>query len=344
MNIKLQKEAGAPGTGRGEPFAEMADTHVAGNGYYVLDGLNTLSNRDEMYEEIHARPIPRIKPPMTVSHLAVLTPVDQPYSAALHVAQLAQQHSANPPARDATHFEASFDNFEMRWEKHNEFSTYTFLRKGYGADYFSTTALQLVPHQWLACMPAKVVASVQAVICDQELPEPGSEELSNAFDNLQVFGGRMVDDRAVVWASLRLDHAGFTRLLISDRGLSDYQMGRSLQRLLEFETYRIMALLALPTARRLFPRVNDADQELARIMREFTARAVNEQKLFDDLSHLAAELERMRADSDYRFSATRAYHELSRRRLADLREQGFPGRPTIHSLMERRLVPAMRTR
>ena len=45
----------------------------------------------------------------------------------------------------------------------------------------------------------------------------------------------------------------FSRLLLIDRGMSPRQAGRMIQRLLEIDTYRLMALLALPVARELTP-------------------------------------------------------------------------------------------
>ena len=50
-----------------------------------------------------------------------------------------------------------------------------------------------------------------------------------------------------------------------DRHLRSRQAGRLLQRLFEIEVYRMMALLAFPTARQLLPELNDADQRLLQI-------------------------------------------------------------------------------
>jgi uncharacterized membrane-anchored protein len=69
-----------------------------------------------------------------------------------------------------------------------------------------------------------------------------------------------------------------------------------------------------------------------------------ERRLLDRLMALAAEVERITAAADYRFGATRAYHALVERRIAELREQRIaPGVPTLGETMDRRLAPAMRT-
>src|SRR3546814_11959235 len=48
----------------------------------------------------------------------------------------------------------------------------------------------------------------------------------------------------------RVQDDGFARVLLHDRTLRPRQAGRLVQRLLEIETYRMMALLAFPAARR----------------------------------------------------------------------------------------------
>jgi uncharacterized membrane-anchored protein len=47
--------------------------------------------------------------------------------------------------------------------------------------------------------------------------------------------------------------------------------------------------------------------------------------------------------SQYRFSASRAYYELVRSRIAELKERPIPGIQTIDEFMTRRLAPAMAT-
>jgi uncharacterized membrane-anchored protein len=117
------------------------------------------------------------------------------------------------------------------------------------------------------------------------------------------------------------------------------------QRLLEIETYRMMALLALPLAREIGPRIGHADQELLRVMDAMATAAdiAAQRRLLDRLTALSAGIERDTAASDYRFGAARAYGELVDRRIAELREQRIEGLQTYREFMDRRFVPALRT-
>jgi uncharacterized membrane-anchored protein len=148
-----------------------------------------------------------------------------------------------------------------------------------------------------------------------------------------------------VFTTLRLHSDGFGRMLVCSADLSPFQAGRTLQRLLEMETYRIMSLLALPEARRIASPAARLDSRLVDIMDEFSSAkdTVDERRLLDELTELAAQVEHFRSATNQRFAATRAYDSLVRRRLADIREIKFPGMSTIGKFLERRLAPAMRT-
>jgi uncharacterized membrane-anchored protein len=159
---------------------------------------------------------------------------------------------------------------------------------------------------------------------------------SASFDTSQGFGLRSDSGEAAGYA-----HA---------TDLSHDAIGRAAQRLLEIETYRLMALLAFPVAREAGPRIEHVDRELSAIttaMGDFRGTDVKpegERRLLERLMGLAAEIERVTAGADYRFGAARAYHALVERRIAELREQrAVPGIPTIGEFMDRRLAPAMRS-
>jgi uncharacterized membrane-anchored protein len=69
----------------------------------------------------------------------------------------------------------------------------------------------------------------------------------------------------------------------------------------------------------------------------------NDEHLLGELTRLAAEVERALAGSQYRFGASRAYYDLVRTRIAELRERRLSGVQTIDEFMTRRLAPAMAT-
>jgi len=116
------------------------------------------------------------------------------------------------------------------------------------------------------------------------------------------------------------------------------------QRLLEIETYRIMALLGLPVARSTAAMLGSAERELAEITSLMAQDSTHDEPaLLVRLTRLAATVESEVAENSFRFGASRAYYDLTRRRIAELREERLAGIQTIEEFMGRRLAPAMAT-
>jgi uncharacterized membrane-anchored protein len=117
-----------------------------------------------------------------------------------------------------------------------------------------------------------------------------------------------------------------------------------MQRLLEIETYRMLALLALPVARELTPWIGQAERELAEVTAQLVAANEDaEPQLLERLTALEAEIESRQSAHHFRFTAAEAYHELVERRIEELRENRIQGLQTFEEFTERRLAPAMNT-
>src|SRR3546814_10475501 len=84
---------------------------------------------------------------------------------------------------------------------------------------------------------------------------------------------------------------GFARVLLHDRTLRPRQAGRLVQRLLEIETYRMMALLAFPAARRHSAGLATIGERLTGITSQLTEidDVGAERRLLDELMTLSSE-------------------------------------------------------
>jgi uncharacterized membrane-anchored protein len=216
---------------------------------------------------------------------------------------------------------------------------------GIGEDPFSAPAIQEIARDWLTQLPGPVLVAAHVVVLTREMPVPTIDEVSRHFTAEGVIGSLVSGGAAQAFTDYRIHTDGFSRILIFDRALRPRQAGRLVQRLLEIETYRMMALLALPIASSTASEIARCECEFA----ELTASMVNsdgpdhERRLLDRLIQLAAAIERLSAATSYRFGAGRAYHALVERRIQELREERIPGLQTIGEAMDRRLMPAMRT-
>jgi uncharacterized membrane-anchored protein len=148
-----------------------------------------------------------------------------------------------------------------------------------------------------------------------------------------------------VWTDFAIQSDGFSRFVLRDVEMRAQQAGRLAQRVLEIDTYRMMALLGLPAARTVSAALDDIEAELATLAeRMVSGEAVaGDQDLLAQITKLAARLEKLSLDNGYRFSASKAYYRLVKARIEELREARIEGVPTVEEFMDRRLTPAMNT-
>jgi uncharacterized membrane-anchored protein len=172
---------------------------------------------------------------------------------------------------------------------------------------------------------------------------PSADEFAACFDGNTPVGAEIGGGAGLAFTDFRIHDDGCSRFVVLDRGLSPHQAGRMIQRLFEIEAYRMMALLALPVARRMSPRILAIERSLATLTDGIARDDGTDEQLLHDLTRLAAEVESGVAATQFRFGACRAYHELVVTRIRELREERIPGIQTIEEFMARRLTPAVNT-
>lgn len=306
--------------------------------------LTVDSRRAELYEELHNRPSPLVDTPCVVSHMAIRLNEQERLLEHAHLEALCHRFSINPPAADSSCYYQNFGGFELRWEKHLEFSTYTFIAPQPTSGLFNDSALRFIPRDWLTAMPGQLIAAVHLSVIKDDQPV-GEDALAEAFEGMRLSGSVVAKGKAEILTSFRIHSDGFSRFVIRDRALNAYQAGRLIQRVLEIETYRLMALLALPIARELAPHVTEMEETLARINQRIATQGdfSDDQDMLESLTKVAAQVEKYRSDTNYRFGATNAYFDLVSSRLEQLREEQVAGRQTLEEFLDRRLGPGIST-
>src|SRR4051812_15941347 len=126
--------------------------------------LDPHPDREAVVNELHARPFADVRPPVRVSHLAFLSAEEDAERDREHLASLCTRLGAVPPAVGARHHMADFGPVAVKWERHTEFSSYTFLRPGVPADPFADPALAAVPADWLAATPGRLLVAVHLAV------------------------------------------------------------------------------------------------------------------------------------------------------------------------------------
>lgn len=251
-----------------------------------------------------------------------------------------------PPQEDELCYHVDFGKLRVRREKHVEFTTYTFINTGVeqGGNPFNTTGLTPLPEGWLDQIPGTVISAFHLSVEDaRQAHELNLPLVKRFFEGMRLVGSSPQDGDARVWTTFQIHSDGLGRFLVYNKQMSDSQLGRLVQRLMEIETYRLMALLSLPTARRINPTLADMDQKLADITDHLAhSTEIDEQALLARLTDMASWVEDCRARATFRFGATYAYHDLVIKRLEELREDEVSGHLTITEFMTRRLTPAVK--
>lgn len=297
--------------------------------------------RQQLAQELHNRPSPQVDGQTSITHMAVRYTEQEQHQAYQHLITLCHRYSVNPPSPEASCYYQDFGGFELRWERHHEFSSYSFIRKGIGQRLFDGYAIAYVPQEWLDNIGGELVSAVNLVISEDILSE---QALFDAFEGHQVFGSRVAENRADVFASFRIHSDGFGRIIIQSHRLNRYQVGRLMQRMLEIQTYQLMALLSLPIARSLSADVAQMELDLVDINQKMSAVGEkNDNEMLNRLSCLAGKTEQLIANISYRFSATNAYYDLVCSRLEQLKETDIEGIERISEFVTRRLSPGIRT-
>ncbi|WP_081852876.1 DUF3422 domain-containing protein [Bosea sp. 117] len=302
--------------------------------------------RSAVLGELHARPFVPVTTPARILHVAFLVNREQALADRAAFRALCAARGQPGPGSGAKHHRVAFGGATLRWERHAEFTTYTWELP---AEDLLDGGLPFHPSS----------ASLAATLA--EVPQPGpllvavdlhlvtdtadALPLDRLFDRASLARSDVEDGLAEIATDFQPDPAGFVRLLVRDRGMSADAAGALVQRVLEVETYRTLALLGLPEAQRLAPTVAHMEGELGALTEAMkkTKGLDDNSRLLDQLTALAAELEADAAAALFRFGASKAYEEIVWLRLKTIGERPVPGFPTWQQFLARRLLPAMRT-
>ncbi|MDB9969855.1 DUF3422 domain-containing protein [Porticoccaceae bacterium] len=297
--------------------------------------------KNALIKELHNRTFPVVQLPAQVSSLVIFNPGDRQLELD-RLTDLAKQQNVTPPLADESCYYQSFKDFDLRWERHNEFSTYTVICQRQGEGEFFRNLFSLIDSEWLEAMPGEVIAANHIDLRPTTL---SSEQLPEYFEGKRLVGSKIYDGLATVWTSVQHHSDGFIRTLVVDEGIDALQAGRAIRNLLEIAAYRAMTLLALPIARKLIPEVTKLEGRLVGTNAKLNLLETveDEQKLMTELIEEATQLEKLVADHNFRFSATQAYFSLTESRLDMLREQRLPTFRTLKQFHVRRFIPAFHT-
>jgi uncharacterized membrane-anchored protein len=303
-------------------------------------------DRRTLNEELFRRPPVPVGESALIVHAAFLQTAEQADRSLARLREmLAATELANPT--DHRNYEViPFGDKRLKWERHNEFTSYTLVtRLDRGGPFRADTAGDL-PGNWLERIEGQQMAGTKICL----VPESDTTARDQAVAALQSSGisGLVADGGARVWADYDIYPDGCTRIVLEDRGAPPDRRSRVVQRLVEIETYRMMAMLGFPPAKEVMGELQGLESDLrglvARVADEDTAQDPEaDEATLHELLTLASEIERLSAVNAYRFDASQAYYDIVQQRIEELRETRVEGCQRLSNFLRRRLGPAMQT-
>ena len=310
--------------------------------------------RAALHGEVHARPPEALHAPLAIAHHVMWADAAARAASRAHLRDLLAGAGVEGPPEGANYFRAHLPGFDLRWELHTEFVSWTFLREmpadevlalGQGEPQAADVA---APPAWRRALPGQCLTQLQLWAVPRDAVD-GAATVRRLFDAGSVTGSTVISGSSDLHTDMQLQADGSIRMLVlvgdtAPGQVSPRRLGRLVQRLLEIETYRMAALLGLPAARETGAWLADGEAELAALAEQVQGAAkADEAALLDRLTRLAAALESRYAATHTRFSASAAYFSLVEQRLADIAETRIEGMQSLHDFMQRRLLPAMHT-
>ena len=302
--------------------------------------------RQRLNAEFHARPPVPLIGAVLVSHLVFKHSATTAQAERDNLTLLTQNQSCTSIDSSDSHMMLETNSFRMRWELHTEFSSYTFFRPLISGEALQpdVTAFDAVHPDWLSGIPGQLMVATHVELRSTSEISPESVLANLTPSGRTMVAAKVADDAAWIFTDFKIDN-GFSRFLVLNDSMTQRQTGRTVQRLVEIETYRMMALLGLPVAKEVSRWLYKGEKQLAELMDQIgQARSPDDERgALSILSRLAAEVEHSVARTTFRFGAAHAYHGLVMQRIEELRETRISGLPTFFEFMQRRLLPAMNT-
>ncbi len=306
--------------------------------------LRNHPQRDMAEKELQQRFFPALAAPCSICHfmLTVNSASRDAEFAALFRLASAQGRPFQETDTDLT---LSFDAILLRYERHSEFSTYSFIRQGIATE-FNEPQHFLPFNDFFQQLPGQLFRVVQLNILTASLLQP-TQEMDNLwqrfFASEHCISSQVANKQAQVWTDFRKHPEGGGRMLLLDFGLSPSALARLVQQLFDLGNYRKLSLLSWPLVRQSLSRLHQLEQQLSDVTQRIEQQQGSDEQLLREISQMTAQTEHLIANNSARIEASAAYYQLTLDRLKSLRETSVDGMMSLQDFSERRLTPAFRT-
>ena len=251
----------------------------------------------------------------------------------------------------AKFYRVDLTGFALRIERHTEFLTISFVEKGLrvksgiSKNSFDESRLSHMPFKWAQNAPASLFHSIWVEVGGVPPINLSQSRMLKILDSRAVASNNFSENAAQVHFSFDIDSNGYSRVVIFNSSIEATRMGRVVQRVVEIETYRLLALLGLSAVKKYSGRLSSIEDVLngltSDLAKEIKKPDGQVQPLLTILSSQAADVEDIYSRTSYRLAATKAYRGILTGRLERMQMTRLSGFQGVRGFLDRRMTPAM---
>lgn len=294
--------------------------------------------RDLLEKELQQRFFPALATPCTICHFMLTLNAGSRAAEFTLMQQRALAAGVNLQEGD-TDVNLQLGDRMLRWERHSEFSTYSFIVPRQQAHFIDPTSY-LPSTDWFDLVPGQLFRVVQLLVLKEQNSQNQPVTL---FAAEHCISSLVANQQAQIWTDFRKHPEGGGRMVLLDKGLSPSALARLVQQLFDLGNYRKLSLLGWPLTRQALGQLHTLEQQLSDITQRIEQQQGSDEKMLQEISQMAAQTEHLIANNSARLEASAAYYQLTLDRLKALRETALDGLMSLQDFSERRLTPAFRT-
>ena len=319
------------------------------------------SLRQQLLDEVHARTFSDFNGAGRFIRFVYLTERGDDQAIIDHVNTYLSTHGQDEMPSGSKFLQSNFDAFRLRIERHTEFVSVSIIedgqvaKSGLAKNAFNKADVDQAhraqsPFQFIDHMPAEIFHAIWLEVGGKP-PLRFNQDKAKSMLASRAAPSNFIDDGAAqLIISFDADDDGFSRAVIFNHHMSAARLGRMVQRVVEMETYRFLAMLGFAKAQSSGGKLSKLATSLSNLTRDLsktisTGKDDHNQQvnLVKTLTNLSAKVEELYADTLYRMAATKAYREVFEARMAALKLNYLKDFQGIEGFIERRMTPAMQT-
>ena len=312
--------------------------------------------RQQLLDEVHARTFSDFNGAGRFIRFVYLTERGDDQAIIDHINTYLSAQGQEEISAHSKFLQSDFGNFRLRIERHTEFVSVSIIedgktvKSGLAEDAFDQGRLAYLPFQFIDQMPADIFHAIWLEVGGKPPPRFNQEKAKTMLESRAAPSDLIDDGAAQLVISFDADSKGFSRAVIFNQHMSAARLGRMVQRVVEMETYRFLAMLGFAKAQASSGKLSKLANNLSNLTRGLSktiSTGPSDDKpqidLVKTLTNLSAQVEELYADTLYRMAATKAYREVFEARMAALQLNYLKDFQGIEGFIERRMTPAMQT-